>query len=83
MPLYLIRNSTRYVSYKDLKKVTADPKPINKAIHGHYLNAIKLVGVIMDLEDNVLILDSGCFRLVFLDHQRLKLTLTVMGNCIS
>jgi transposase-like protein len=30
--LYQIRNSTRYVSYKDLKKVTANLKPIYKAV---------------------------------------------------
>ncbi|MET3207192.1 UNVERIFIED_CONTAM: hypothetical protein ABIC26_000126 [Paenibacillus sp. PvR008] len=30
--IHQIRNSTRYVSYKDLKKVTADLKPIYKAI---------------------------------------------------
>ncbi|WP_289355108.1 transposase [Paenibacillus sp. S-12] len=29
--IHQIRNSTRYVSYKDLKKVTADLKPIFKA----------------------------------------------------
>lgn len=29
--IHQIRNSTRYVSYKDLKKVTADLKPIYKA----------------------------------------------------
>ncbi len=29
--MHQIRNSTRFVSYKDLKKVTADLKPINKA----------------------------------------------------
>lgn len=29
--IHQIRNSTRYVSYKDLKKVTADMKPIYKA----------------------------------------------------
>ncbi|AVF20356.1 transposase [Paenibacillus larvae subsp. larvae] len=28
--IHQIRNSTRYVSYKDLKKVTADLKPIYK-----------------------------------------------------
>lgn len=30
--IHQIRNSTRYVSYKDLKKVTADLKPIYKAV---------------------------------------------------
>lgn len=30
--IHQIRNSTRYVSYKDLKKVTADLKPIYKAL---------------------------------------------------
>lgn len=30
--VHQIRNSTRYVSYKDLKKVTADLKPIYKAV---------------------------------------------------
>ncbi len=29
--IHPIRNSTRYVSYKDLRKVTADLKPIYKA----------------------------------------------------
>ncbi|MCS7465033.1 transposase [Paenibacillus doosanensis] len=29
--IHQIRNSTLYVSYKDLKKVTADLKPIYKA----------------------------------------------------
>ena len=31
--IHQIRNSTRYVSYKDLKKVTADLKPIYKAVN--------------------------------------------------
>ncbi len=30
--LHLIRNSTRYVSYSDLKKVTADLKPTHHLI---------------------------------------------------
>ena len=30
--IHHIRNSTRYVSYKDLKKVTAELKPIYKAV---------------------------------------------------
>jgi putative transposase len=30
--IHQIRNSTRYVSYKDLKKVTADLKPIYKVV---------------------------------------------------
>jgi putative transposase len=31
--IHQIRNSTRFVSYKDLKKVTADLKPIYKAVN--------------------------------------------------
>ncbi len=39
--IHQIRNSTRYVSYKDLKKVTADLKPIHLTFVGFYWSPTK------------------------------------------